>query len=70
MPFRAGRTSITLINTSTTVVAVGDASVTTSNGAQLQGTTSNNGYLTIPSAAALYGVVASSTQTISYIETF
>jgi hypothetical protein len=49
---------------STTTVYIGGSGVTTSNGQELL----PNQSLTLPVVSAIYGVVASSTQTVSYLE--
>ena len=65
---RAGRKAITITNTGTTDVYVGGASVTTSNGTLLAGI--KGASLTINTQAAVSAIVASGTQTVSYVETY
>jgi hypothetical protein len=63
-----GRKSVTIVNGSTTPVYVGASGVTTSTGILLPGTTGAS--LTLDTQAALYGIVASSTEAVSYAETY
>jgi hypothetical protein len=61
-----GRQSVTISNGGTATIFVGPTGVTTSNGLAIAQNTS----VTLYTAAAVYGVVASATQPASYLETF
>ncbi len=65
---RSGRNAITIVNSGTTPVYIGVTGVTTATGVLLPG--SVGAALTLPTTAAVYGVVASSTQAVSYVETY
>lgn len=65
---RAGRRSLLIVNHGTTDVYLGTGTVTTSNGLLLKGTAGAS--VSIPTSAAVNGVVASGTQTVSYLEVF
>ncbi|MDQ6704012.1 MAG: hypothetical protein M3Z96_13475 [Pseudomonadota bacterium] len=65
---RSGRFALTIINTGTTAVFVGGASVTAATGVLLPGVVGAS--LTIPTASAVSGIVASGTQTVCVLETF
>ncbi len=65
---RAGRRSLLIVNHGTTDVFLGTGTVTTSNGLLLKGTAGAS--VSIPTSAAVNGIVASGTQTVSYLEVF
>lgn len=65
---RAGRRAVMIINHGTTAVYIGGASVTTANGLFLTGTA--GAAVSIPTTAAVYGIVSTGTQTVSYIEVY
>lgn len=65
---RSGRRSLLIVNHGTTDVYLGTGTVTTSNGILLTGT--KGASISIPTAAAVNGIVGSGTQTVSYIEVF
>jgi hypothetical protein len=65
---RMGRKSLTLINLGATDVFVGASSVATATGVLLIG--AKGGGLVIDGGAAVYGIVASGTQTIAYMEAY
>lgn len=65
---RAGRKSVTIVNESTTVVRLGASDVTTSTGLYLAGTAGAS--ITIVGGAAVYGIVGSSTEAVSYVEVY
>lgn len=65
---RAGRTLVTVENTTTTDIYIGGASVTTSTGHLLPGT--KGASLTIPYTGALYGIVASGSATVTEAEVY
>ena len=65
---RAGRRAVMIINHGATDVSIGGASVTTSNGLLLTGTA--GAAVSIPTTAAVYGIVGTGTQTVSYIEVY
>ena len=67
-PARPGRSAITIVQEGTTVVRLGGANVTTSNGVPLAGTQYSS--FTIDGGGAVYGIVATGTQLVSYIECF
>lgn len=64
---RPGRKTITIVNGGTTDVYVGGASVTTSTGVLLTGT--KGAGFTVDTEGPVYGIVASGTQAVSYLET-
>lgn len=65
---RNSRGYLILVNHGTTAVYVGGSSVTTSNGCLLAGVVGQS--LPIKTNAAIYAIVASGTQTISFIEEY
>lgn len=68
VPSRAGRRAVTITNGGTTDVMVGGVAVTTGTGSMLTGTKGSS--MTIPTSSALYGIVGTGTQSISYLETY
>ena len=60
------RRALLIVNHGTTDVYIGSATVTTSDGILLTGT--KGASLSIPGTMAIYGIVASGSQAISYIE--
>jgi len=65
---RAGRRSLLIVNHGTTDVFLGPATVTVANGILLPGV--KGASISIPTTALVQGIVASGTQTVSYIEVF
>jgi hypothetical protein len=65
---RTGRNTVVIENTGTTPVYLGGPGVTTSTGLLLPGVLGAS--LTLPVSAAIYGVVASGTQTVTEAETY
>lgn len=65
---RAGRRSLLIVNHGTTDVWLGPATVTAVNGVLLPGV--KGASISIPTTALVQGIVASGTQTVSYIEVF
>lgn len=65
---RAGRRSVVIINHGSTAVFIGNTGLTTSTGLQLIGTAGAT--ISIPTSAAVYGIVAAGTQTVSYMEVY
>jgi hypothetical protein len=65
---RAGRGAVTIINTGTIAVFIGPSGVTTSTGALLPGIAGAS--ITIPTTAAVYGIVSNGSQTVSVLETY
>ena len=65
---RTGRRSLLIVNHGTTDVYLGTGTVTTSNGLLLKGTAGAS--VSIPTSAAVNGIVGSGTQTVSYLEVF
>ena len=65
---RSTRRSVLIINHGTTDVYIGGAAVTTSTGILLAGT--EGAAIGIGTTAAVYGIVASGSQTVSYIEVY
>jgi len=65
---RAGRHQITVTNDSTTDVFLGGLGVTASTGVMLPGT--KGASVTLPFTGALYGIVASGTETVSFTELY
>lgn len=68
IPARAGRRSLLIVNHGTSDVYLGTGTVTTGTGLLLTGT--KGASISIPTSAAINGLVASGTQLISYIEVF
>ncbi len=68
VPARVGRSAVTIFNGGTTDSFLGGSAVTTGNGSLLVGT--KGASVTIPTGAAIYGVVGTGTQAVSYMETF
>jgi hypothetical protein len=65
---RATRTDITIVNEGTTDVRLGASGVTTATGLLLVGI--KGAALTLSSRAAVYGIVGSSTQNVSFEENY
>lgn len=65
---RTGRRSITIVNEGTTDVRIGAAGVTAGNGLLLSGVKGQT--LTVETAAAVYGIVGTGTQAVSYVEAY
>lgn len=69
VPANPARSAVTIINNGTTAVYIGASSgVTTATGAELVGTAGMQ--ITLPTTAAVYGIVASTAQVVSFIELF
>lgn len=65
---RSGRKNVIIVQGGTTNVYLGGSTVTTATGGELVGIEGTG--FQIDGAAAVYGVVGSGTQTVSYVETF
>lgn len=65
---RGSRVAVTIVNSGTTDVFVGAAGVTATTGILLPGT--KGASITIPTNAAIFGVVGTGTQVVSALETF
>lgn len=65
---RTGRSSVTIFQLGSTQVWLGVNGVTTTTGVPLIGTAGTA--VTIPTSAAVYGIVATGSQTVAYLETF
>lgn len=65
---RNNRHAVMIINHGTTAVYLGPTGLTTSTGVLLAGVVGAS--ITIPTQAAIFGVVASGTQTVSYVELY
>jgi hypothetical protein len=65
---RAGRKSITIVNEGSTLVRLGPTGVTTSTGLFLKGAAGES--VKIDGGAAIYGIVATGTQAVSYVEVY
>ena len=65
---RANRTDITIVNEGTTDVRLGASGVTTATGLLLAGI--KGAALTLSTRAAVYGIVAASTQNVSFEENY
>lgn len=65
---RAGRRALIIVQHGTTDVYLGTGTVTTGNGLLLKGTAGAS--ISIPTTAAINGIVATGTQTVSYLEVF
>ena len=65
---RSGRLDITVVNDGAIDVYVGPSGVTTGTGLLLRGIA--GAAVTITTAAAVYGIVSSTSQTISFMETY
>lgn len=65
---RAGRRGVVITNHGTTAVYIGLVGVTTTTGILLAGVVGAS--ISIPTTAAVYGIVASGTQTVSFIEAY
>ena len=63
-----GRVSVTITNTTTTAIYIGGSGVTTSTGALLPGIVGAS--LTLNTTAAVYGIVATGSATVTEIETY
>lgn len=68
VPARVGRSAVTITNLGTTDVFVGNTGVTTATGQLLAGVKGTS--LTLPTGAAIYGVVSTGSQAVSFVETF
>lgn len=65
---RATRRSVTIVNHGTTAVYLKGGTVTTSNGVLLPGVI--GAAITFNTTSAIHGIVASGTQTVSYVEEY
>lgn len=65
---RTGRRAVTVIQEGATLVRLGASGVTTGNGVPLPAT--QYASFTFEGGAAVYGIVGSGTQLVSYVETF
>lgn len=65
---RTGRKGVIITNLGTTDVWLGNTGVTTANGTLLLGT--KGSAMFIPTTAAIYGIVGSGTQAVSYLEVY
>lgn len=65
---RSGRTSVVILNEGTTEVRLGAIGVTTATGVLLYGAKGSG--ISLDGGAAIYGVVASGTQTVSFVECY
>jgi hypothetical protein len=65
---RAGRKEATIVNNSTTAVFLGASSVTPSSGLLLAGVVGEG--ITITGGAAIYGITATGSETVSYLEVY
>ena len=65
---RADRRGVIIINTGTTIVYLGTQQVTIANGLYLAGVVGTG--IFIATTAAIYGIVSSTAQTVSYMEVF
>lgn len=65
---RLTRTTVTIVNLSTTDVYIGDSGVTTSTGQLLLGT--KGSAVTLATTAAVYGIVATGTPSVSFEEEY
>ncbi len=68
VPVRTGRAAVTIENHGTTPVYIGASGVTATTGILLPGTVGAS--ITIPTQAAVYGIVASGTQVVGALETY
>lgn len=68
VPARAGRRALTIVHEGTADIRYGAAGVTTGTGALLAGTKGTS--MTAPVTGALYGIVGTGTQPLSYVETW
>jgi hypothetical protein len=65
---RPGRKEVTIVNNSTTMLYLGGSGVTTTTGLLLAGVTGEG--VTISGGAAIYGVVASGSEPVSFLEVY
>ncbi len=65
---RPARNEITIVNHGTTDVYLGPSGVTVSTGVLLSGV--KGASITLPVYGAVYGIVSSGSQTVSYVETY
>jgi hypothetical protein len=63
-----GRASVTIVNTTTTAIYLGNTGVTTTTGQLLPGVVGAS--ITLNTTAAIYGIVAASTATVTFSETY
>lgn len=68
VPTRAGRGGVMITNLGTTDVYIGTSGVTTTTGTILVG--SKGSSINIPTTAAIYAIVGSGTQVVTYTEVF
>lgn len=68
LPSRANRTQVTIVQHGTTQVFLGIAGVTITTGSLLPGVAGSS--YTIPGGSALYGVVGTGTDTVSFLESW
>lgn len=65
---RTGRAAVTITNLGATDVYLGVTGITTATGTLLPGVRGAN--ITIPTSAAVFGIAATGTQSVSVLETF
>lgn len=65
---RPGRVAVTVVNEGTTDVRLGQNGVTTATGGLLTGT--KGASVTLPTSAAVYGIVGTGSQVVSVFETY
>lgn len=65
---RTGRSSVTIVNDGTVDVFLGGSTVTTTTGELLAGVKGQT--LTLNTSAAVYGIVATGTETVTYVENY
>jgi hypothetical protein len=68
VPTATGRRDVIIIQESNTLVRLGGANVTTSNGVPLPNTMYST--ITITGHGAVYGIVATGTANVSFLETY
>ena len=68
VPVRTGRRAITLLQPGTTAVFIGNSGVATTTGISLTGTAGTT--RRIETTAAIYGITASGSQSIQYLEEY
>ena len=68
VPARRDREGVMIVQHGTTAVFLGDSGVTTTTGVRLTGTA--GAFVVLPTTRAVYGIVASGTQTVSYAEIY
>lgn len=68
VPARTGRGAVTIVNSGATDIFLGVSGVSVTTGVLLSGV--KGASMTIPTSAAVFGIAATGTQVVSFLETY